>query len=179
MDPGGGVRWKLFAETFRIWLPVVISVCAISLTIFQAMATRRHTRLSVQPRVDWRIEQISEAGSVIVSLANLGFGPAIISDVTLMFDGEPLGPADPATCDEMDRRLGRDGDAWDTACFTITGEYVLRPGDSVVIYGSRPDETLAGQDHTKDEIDFRRVSADARYCSFYEDCWQVGERQGG
>jgi hypothetical protein len=48
------VRWKLWAEAFRAWFPIVISVCAISLTIFQAMP----------------------AGGTRV-----GFGPAIMSEV--------------------------------------------------------------------------------------------------
>ena len=61
----------------------------------------------------------------------------------------------------------------------MEGEHVLRPGDSVIVYGSRPDEALAGQDHQQDEIDFRKIAADARYCSFYEECWQLRERPGG
>ena len=56
MDPGG-VRWKLYLEAMRAWIPIVISICAISFTIYQGILSRRHTKLSVQPRVDWRIEE--------------------------------------------------------------------------------------------------------------------------
>jgi hypothetical protein len=40
-------RWKLWAEAVRLWVPIVVSLCAIGLTVFQARATMRHMRLSV------------------------------------------------------------------------------------------------------------------------------------
>jgi hypothetical protein len=173
MDPQGA-RWKLWAEAFRLWLPIVLSLCAISLTVFQAVSTRRHTRLSVQPRIDWRVEQDSDARSITFSLVNVGFGPAVIKEASLHFDGEALGPLGLATCAELDRRLGRDGDAWDAACVAMDGDYVLRPGDTILLYGSRPSPANAGG-HPADETDVGRVSADARYCSFYDDCWRLGD----
>jgi hypothetical protein len=171
MDP----RWKLYAEVFRAWVPIIISVCAICLTVFQAMSTRRHARLSVQPRLDWRIEQDSTAGTIKLSLVNVGFGPALMREVALIVDGDRIPTSGTAACNEIDRRLGRDGDAWDTACITISGEYVLRPGDSVLLYGNRPAPNLANDDHDQDSIDYRRLGAEALYCSFYEECWRLGE----
>ena len=56
------MRWKLWAEAFRLWVPILVSLCAICLTVFQAMSTRRHTRLSVQPRLDWRIIETRPGG---------------------------------------------------------------------------------------------------------------------
>ena len=73
----GPVRWKLYAEAFRLWFPLVISLCAISLTVFQAMSTRRHARLSVQPRIEWRISEDAVPGILELSLANVGFGPLV------------------------------------------------------------------------------------------------------
>jgi hypothetical protein len=170
MDPFGDVRWKLWAEAFRAWVPIVVSVCAISLTVFQAAATRRHARLSVQPRLDWHVEQDSGAGTIILRLVNVGFGPAVIDRVALSFDGEDLGPPEKA-CPELDRRLGREGDAWDTGCAAISGDLVLPAGDSVILYASRPAAQAAG--HRAEPIDAAKLTVDARYCSFYEECWQL------
>ena len=77
MDPGNEVRWRLYAEAVRTWLPIIISLCAISLTIYQAYTTRRHTRLSVQPRLGWR--SIDDRRRDTYSLVNDGFGPAILT----------------------------------------------------------------------------------------------------
>ena len=162
------------AEAVRAWVPIVISICAISMTIFQAMATRRHMRLSVQPRVDWRIEEDAGAGTVILSLANVGFGPAVVSDLAFVIDGEAVRATGPEACAEVDGRIGRgDAERWDTACFSNIGEYVLRPGDTVVIYGNRPAPAHADEDHAASRVDFRRFGATARYCSFYEECWSL------
>jgi hypothetical protein len=173
MGPGD-VRWKLWAEAFRLWIPIVVSLCAISLTIFQAMSTRRHARLSVQPRVDWRIEMDAASGLITLSLANAGFGPAVVSGVAFVIDGEPIPATGLDACREVSRRIGRDGDAWDIGCFSNEDEYVLRPGDSVVIYGNRPAPAHAAADHAADIVDYHRFGASGRYCSFYEDCWEIG-----
>jgi hypothetical protein len=172
MDPGGE-RWKLWAEAFRLWIPVVISLCAISLTIFQAMSTRRHARLSVQPRIDWRIEMDAATGQITLSLVNVGFGPGVVSGVAVVVDGEPIPATGTDACLEVSRRIGRDGDAWDTACFANESEYVLRAGDSILVYGSRPAPAHAGADHTAELVDYHRFGVTGRYCSFYEDCWEI------
>ena len=54
---------------------VVISLCAISLTVYQAMATRRHQRLGVQPRLEVNVAA-SRDGGLVSKLVNNGFGPA-------------------------------------------------------------------------------------------------------
>jgi hypothetical protein len=168
-----GPRWKLYAEGFRLWFPIVISACAISLTIFQAIATRRHTRLSVQPRVDWRIEEDAASGTIALTLVNMGFGPAVISDLAFVIDDKPIPANGPDACNEVSRMIGRDGEVWDTACFSNENEYVLRPGDSVMIYGNRPAPAHPAGDHSADLVDYRRFAASGTYCSFYEDCWQI------
>jgi hypothetical protein len=174
MDPLNDVRWKLYAEALRTWLPLVISVCAISLTIYQAYNTRRHTRLSVQPRLDWTV-QLGPDGGIAYSLVNDGFGPAILRELNVKLDGEVVGPDGPATCAEIDRRLGREGDAWDTACFDMEGEYVIRAGNGVVVYESQRAAGApapAGTPPLGPE-DYLRLMPEGGYCSFYEDCWEL------
>ena len=168
------VRWKLYAEATRLWVPVVISLCAISLTVFQAMTTRRHARLSVQPRIEWHIAEDAVSGTIKLSLSNVGFGPGVLRDLAFVVDGDPI-PADGLdACKELSRRIGRsDETAWDTDCFASNRDFVLRPGDSVAIYSSRPVAALAGKDHTAQLVDYRRFAASATYCSFYEDCWKL------
>lgn len=169
-DSGGEVRWKLWAEAFRTWTPLLISICAISLTIFQAASTRRHARLSVQPRVDFRLTE-DATGAVEIAMVNVGFGPAIVTEVTLEHGETDLGQVDVDACQDLDRLLGREGDAWDTGCFVMDGDYVLRPGDAVTLYASRPAEGTNTEEWRDKLIDYAKIELNARYCSFYEDCW--------
>jgi hypothetical protein len=174
---GNPARWKLLAEAVRLWIPIVFSLCAISLTIFQAMATRRHARLSVQPRLEWSIVT-GPAGEVTYSLVNNGFGPALLRSLSLVVDGAIVGEDGPATCAEIDRRLGREGEAWDTACFDMEGEFVVRAGDALVVYGSRRAEGADGLAEPLGPEQYLRLAASGRYCSFYEQCWDLAPGRG-
>jgi len=172
MDPGDSTRWKLYAEAFRAWVPIIVSLCAITLTVFQASTMRRHTRLSVQPRLGWSV-QVEPDGALTYSLVNDGLGPAIITKFDFAVDGEVVGPDGPASCQEIDRRLGREGDGWDTSCFDMEEDYVLRAGDRLVVYNSRPAAGQAGAPANLGPDLYLRVRANVRYCSFYEDCWTL------
>ncbi len=174
---GGDPRWKLWAEGVRTWLPLLISVCAISLTIFQATQGRKHTRLSVQPRIDFRLNE-DETGAVTIKMVNVGFGPAIVTEVTLGHGEADLGKVDLDACRELDRRLGREGDDWDTGCFVMDGEYVLRAGDEAVLYASSPAPGLNTDEWRDKVIDYAKIQLNARYCSFYEDCWWADPAAG-
>jgi hypothetical protein len=177
MNQGDPVRWKLYAEAVRLWIPIVVSLCAISLTVFQAMTTRRHARLSVQPRIEWRITEDATRGTIELSLANVGFGPGTLRGLAFVIDGQPIPAVDLEACQEVSRRIGRHDEAkWDTRCFANAHDYVLRPGDTATIYASAPVAALADTDHAADLVDYRRFGASATYCSFYEDCWQLPAR---
>lgn len=166
--------WKHRAESFRLWFPLLISICAISLTVFQAMHARRHTRLSVQPRLEMRITMDTESGTFALSLANVGFGPGILRDVAFVIDDDTIPAISLAACQEVARRLGRDPDAaWDANCFASDREFVLRAGETVPLLVSKPTAAHEGDDHTADIVDYTRVSASATYCSFYEECWKL------
>jgi hypothetical protein len=172
MEMGEGPRWKLWAEMVRLWVPIIVSVCAISLTIFQAMSTRRHARLTVQPRLDWSV-LISDHGEISYSLVNNGLGPAILTRLELVLDGNTVGPDGPATCAEIDRRLARGGAAWRTECFDMEGDLVIRPGTSAIVYASRPAAGAPGLDHPPGPDEYMRLTVDGSYCSFYEECWPL------
>lgn len=165
-------RVTLFLEAFRTWVPIIVSLCAISLTVFQAVQSRRHTRLSVQPRVDWTI-QIDDEGDIDYSLVNNGFGPAILTRLDLRIDGVVVGPDGLETCARISAMLGRDPALWKTSCFDMEGDLVIRAGDRVRIYGSNrlPGNPGLGRPVTRD--DYARLTPVGRYCSFYDDCWTL------
>ncbi len=169
MDP---TRWKLYLEAVRLWVPIIVSLCAITMTVSQAMATRRHQRLSVQPRLDWKVD-VTRDGEATYALANVGFGPAVLKSLTLTVDGKPVGPDGPATCAAIDTALGRGAPGWLTSCFDMEDEYVIPAGNSVLIYASlkAPGSTATAPAMSPET--YLRLAARGTYCSFYDDCWSL------
>lgn len=170
--PNGGTGWKLFAELVRLWLPILVSVCAISLTIFQAASTRRHARLSVQPRLEWRLTEETGSGLFEISVANVGLGPAIVRSIAVTLDGTPKSLASLEACDALAAALGRSGEDFDTRCFVQQTDRVIPAGTALPLFRSEPAPGHAPQGEVE-LPDYRRFSVTGTYCSFYEDCWQI------
>lgn len=164
--------WKLFAELARLWLPIVLSLCAISLTIFQAATARRHARLSVQPRIEWRIAENTRTGIFEISIVNVGLGPAILRSVAVGIDGKPMVLNGLDACAAISRALARPADAYDTGCFVQSTDRVVRAGDELSLYRSEP-APAAAVDAGAPVADYRRFAVTGLYCSFYEECWRI------
>lgn len=81
-----------FIESLKNNPSLVISICALLLTMYQAWATRKHNRLSVQPRLSTQIERdVTEERviRVIATLSNSGLGPAIIKSFEILVNDKP------------------------------------------------------------------------------------------
>lgn len=165
--------WKLLAEVVRLWLPIVVSVCAISLTVFQAMTTRRHARLSVQPRIEWGIETDTRTGVFEITLVNVGLGPAIVRSLAISIDGTPRPLTGLHVCEAVSQTLGRAPEAFDTTCAVLARDRVVRAGDRLSLYRSAPVPDHPVGPATAVLPDYRRFAVSGTYCSFYEECWQI------
>lgn len=165
-------RWKLYAEAFRLWLPIVLSLCAMSLTIYQASVMRRHQRLSVTPHLALNVS-VTREGNLVYTLANVGFGPAVLKDIAFTIDGKPIGPDGLETCAKVDAALSRGAPDWDTGCFDKAGDFVIPAGAEETIYASTraPASTLPPVPPRSEE--YLRFGVVGNYCSFYDDCWKL------
>lgn len=75
---------------FATWVGLIISICAIILTLQQTLQTRHHNKLSVRPKLTTSTETTYPAINQIervVTLSNNGLGPAIIKSFELLIDG--------------------------------------------------------------------------------------------
>lgn len=74
----------------RISAELIISLCAIFLTIYQAVLTRKHNWLSVRPHLVWDIRKTRFHTGIELCfvLQNKGIGPAIIKDRYFILDGD-------------------------------------------------------------------------------------------
>lgn len=69
---------------------VVIALCALFATVWQAQLAYKHNRLSIKPVLVWHIarKDVGENScGICFSLRNLGMGPAIIRDRYFSKDG--------------------------------------------------------------------------------------------
>lgn len=88
------------ADLAREYAALLVSICALFLTINQSMATRRHNRLTVKPDLTSFTEQLKDPERtqivfVTAKLFNNGLGPAIIKSYEPLFDGVPINADDP------------------------------------------------------------------------------------
>ncbi len=82
---------------------LVVSICALVLTISQANATRRHNKLMIRPHLTSFTDQSPAPGMagvtlIKMALSNNGIGPAVIKSYEPLLDGQPL---DPTKGDEL------------------------------------------------------------------------------
>ena len=65
---------------------LVVAVCALAVTVWQGVVTRKHNRLSVTPVLTLYRREIDG----IITVKNNGIGPALIISQEVYFKGEPL-----------------------------------------------------------------------------------------
>jgi hypothetical protein len=68
----------------------VIAVLSLTVSVYEARATRRHNRISVRPFLELRAG-LRQGGKAGLQLINAGLGPAAITRTILTLDGVSLG----------------------------------------------------------------------------------------
>ena len=113
---------------------LIVSVCALGLTLQQIWATYKHNRLSVRPLLATNLEKTRplNAPDVVVvtaSIGNCGLGPAIIKKFEVLFDGIPLQANTPEELGKMVQdRLN--AEILDSYYGLLRKHHVMKAGDS-------------------------------------------------
>ena len=82
----------------------VIAVVSLAVSVYEARATRRHSRISVRPFLELRVG-LSQGRRAGLQLINAGLGPAAITRTVLTLDGEPLGEFSEASVNVLRSKL--------------------------------------------------------------------------
>lgn len=160
-------RWLVRPQTMIALSAVVLSVCGLFVSLYEASLIRRHHRASVWPHVAATVSLRSNAVRFFVQ--NTGVGPARIRAATVTVDGETKEDWEDVIRSILDDP-GRVG-----AYQSLINGQVLPP--------SSPEETIF--EVTRDTADaasevvpaFRQSVLDGRldvevcYCSVYDECW--------
>jgi hypothetical protein len=68
----------------------IIALCALALSIWQGVQTRRHNRLSFRPHLTTWTNTDAEKGFYTIELTNNGIGPALIEEFLVKVDGKVI-----------------------------------------------------------------------------------------
>jgi hypothetical protein len=151
----------------------LIGICALGLTIYQAVLARKHNRLSVRPHLTRFTNLTSQPGRGVLSvdLINKGIGPAFISAFEVYLDGNPITDVGAAVKEIMPTRH------YHQQITTLTTDYALSAGESKSLL------TLAvalDDGETVDQLEQQLSRLDLRvnYESAYEETYQLDTREG-
>ena len=92
------------ANTLIAICATVIAVVSLGVSVFEARATRKHNRLSVQPLLGLTT-RFPVGGIAGLRLSNSGLGPAKITNTRLIVDGKSAGDFSRPRVDELPRGL--------------------------------------------------------------------------
>ena len=162
---------RTFAERVSAYVPIFISVLALSVAIYGSYQTRRHNRLSVKPFVHFNTFGAQGDPMIGLVIENTGLGPAVISDFTIFLDKEKLSNVKSEEWKHVSQTLSELFHGQTPTYHWIGNGYVLKAGESLSIYTISPD-------HVSDIDQFNRLFLGrlvvrVRVCSVYNECHNV------
>ncbi len=142
---------------------VILSVVAICISLLEVHTLRAQQRVSVWPYL--QIEQRYNSEGFQMRLTNKGVGPALVSDVELLLDGEPM------ELDPLILALVGEENAFSYEFYNASD-----PSNSVM--SAREEVRLfrvTWDDRTRllAERWQGRVDIAVCYCSIHDDCWRA------
>ena len=151
-------KWYRQPEMIVALSAVIISMCALFATVFQAYLERQSQHLSVWPRLELRVRTGSDFEILI---SNNGIGPAIVKSLKVSVDDEPV-------------------KSWHSTVQKLTGEEpqvaqinsiqtsVIPPGTETLM--------LHIEKGSSAEIfhqNYKRLDVEVCYCSVFDECWLI------
>jgi hypothetical protein len=166
-------REKRGASRYDAVIATLVGLCALCVSGYTAYVQRQQVRAAVWPILEF---YSSNAPDIHFTLANKGVGPAIIRNVIVKVDGQPV----KNWYEVLDRLVGpgeHPGSEND-----MSG-HVFAPSESMTIFTPfDPDGKPIAFDKSnplwvKINKDRERVTVEICYCSTLDECWTL--RAGG
>lgn len=151
-------RLSTYSQTLVGLSAIILSVCALGVSIYQAQIMRETQRATVWPFIE--ILPSNNNGESSLGIYNKGIGPAMIKTVSLKVDDKPF---------KNWRQLFDQYAAEDEVAFiwsSVSGR-VLAPNDVVKAIQLKTEDAQAFQSAMRG-MEFRIC-----YCSVYKECWET------
>lgn len=169
------------AELAREYAALLVSICALFLTISQSMATRRHNRLSVTPHLtsfaDHKRDPEDSGLQVITFiLSNNGLGPAIIDRYELLQDGKAIDDLSPSNLVKIATKALPATILEDSCYFSILRKgYVLAKDEAVTVAKIKYAPTIHDDPKKLDEA-LQRFQIRVTFESIYRESFSYDSR---
>lgn len=158
----GLIDWERRLST---WIPILVGLCALMLTVYGGCEDRRFKRLSVRPELD--LTPLFEKDWNGWVMRNNGLGPARVRWFRVSVDGQP----------KKDWVQVKTALPLPRGQFTFTNPYpdtIVRQGERVPLFGFPGNYPALGALQKA----AGRVQMSICYCSLYEDCWRASSDSG-
>jgi hypothetical protein len=153
---------------------LVVSMAALGLGIWEGVETRRHNRLSVTPIVQFeRIWVPHEPWPQVgIYMANHGAGVALLDNVTICVDGEPVPSGDLGGFTEAARMLIVADHPDFPIKFVTSMRRAIPPEDVIHLFG------IDDEDYTGERVPIlrdalSRIGIHVEYHSIYNDLYEI------
>ena len=109
----------------------IVAVAALGVSVWEGCQTRRHFRMSVNPKLVFELHANTKNKEVILAVFNRGFGPAIIEDFSVLVDDKEVTEIGRKGMSAIRDALKKcDGRLGDEKAIRIGG-FVMQPGDCI------------------------------------------------
>ena len=162
---------KRLIERISSYVPLFISVLAITVSIYSAYETRHHNRLSKKPFVSFKRMMAADGDEVGLIIENNGLGPAVISNFSIFLDtnqiiGDGINDWESVT-EKLNNLFKNRSPKWNY----LHEGYLLKAGDSIALYATSP-ENIIDLEQFRDVL-INRLIVKVRACSLYQECEDV------
>jgi hypothetical protein len=154
-------RWYTKPDMIVALSAVLISLCTVGVTGYEAWLQRHHDRAEVWPHVELSLVNTPEQSTL--SLENTGIGPAIIKSFIVTVDGKPAHNWREA----LAAVLGRAPDVIENS--TVVSR-ALRAGDRIAVVAVRRSDLPPGS-----MAKFARLAIRVCYASVFDDYWTLSD----
>jgi hypothetical protein len=138
---------------------IIVAVCSLGITLYEARITREHQKLSVWPRLAM---SISDSGGVFTrTVVNNGLGPALVRSYQVTVDGKPM-----ASWTAVLRTLMPAAHGLPYVYSSFGRGSVLLPGAQLNVLTVSTDSVNRMLREAEP-----RVGTTVCYCSLYNECW--------
>ena len=142
------------------WVGVVIALCALGGSLYNAYLDLQYKRLSSQPHLEISFYTTKDGAGWM--LCNFGLGPAVVQWFAAYVDGKYQ-----VRWHDIETILGGPGGPFEVGT-VVPGQYLL-PGSipGKLFWVSSPERSAIIA------ANWQRVRLEACYCSIYDECWKV------
>jgi hypothetical protein len=140
----------------------VVALCALVVTVWQGRQNDRHNKMSVRPKLtaSQDFENDDEGKIISFKLMNAGFGPAIIKDFILLYDGKEVSKNNPKAYQDFLKTSIKKADFFNI--YSFAPESILLAGEGCELFSFR-------HRHGQDVSFIDKLNLRVNYQSIYED----------